>query len=276
MRNVTTPEIFYFDKVSFLFSVLGFGGTVFGLNKILSPTGISITGLLVLCAGIISVIIFSIRQLKTPRPLLKISILQNRQFSLGISMILITHMMLFANFILTPMFLVNICGLNVFQAGLSVLPGGILGAVLPPIAGRLYDRIGPKLIAAFGYTVLALGAFLFSTASQSTAIPFVITLYALSISGIAVILTPIQTNSLNQLDRKDISYGTAIVNTVMLIGAALGASLFVGLMSARMSSLLEKDLNHDSAMLSGIQHAFRVISGFAVAGLTGALCLKTQ
>lgn len=44
-----------------------------------------------------------------------------------------------------PVFSQNYLHVNAMTAGLIVLPGSILGAIVAPIAGRYYDQHGPKL-----------------------------------------------------------------------------------------------------------------------------------
>ena len=49
-----------------------------------------------------------------------------------------------------PLFLQQAQGMGAFEAGLLLLPQALVMGVLMPIAGRLYDKIGPRWPAAIG------------------------------------------------------------------------------------------------------------------------------
>ena len=71
-------------------------------------------------------------------------------------LIMLTHMAMFANLILLPMFLIKLLGFSAFQAGLLVLPGGIVRAVVSRFADRLYDRIGSVKIVGGGFALVTI------------------------------------------------------------------------------------------------------------------------
>jgi MFS family permease len=59
---------------------------------------------------------------------------------------------LYAAMFYIPLFLQNVQGLGALDAGLVLLPQGIVMAVLMPIAGQLYDKFGARWLAIIGLT----------------------------------------------------------------------------------------------------------------------------
>ncbi|WP_321299921.1 DHA2 family efflux MFS transporter permease subunit [uncultured Sphaerochaeta sp.] len=276
MEQTTVTEKIHFDCASVVLSIVGFGGFVYGLESLFSQNSLQISSLLIFIAGIIALGIFVLRQLRLDAPMLDIRVLGNGMYSLGVCLIMMTHMTMFANFIMMPMFLVNMLGLSTFLAGLAVLPGGFMGAVLPPIAGKIYDRIGPRGIVSSGFLLLACMNFLISTFSASTSIIFAIISYIGIMVSVAVILTPAQTNSLSQLQKQDLPHGTAVLNTLMLIGASMGASFFVGIMSAKTHTLVSEGVVGQLSLLGGLHFAYRGVGILCTLGFVLALFLRNS
>ena len=67
---------------------------------------------------------------------------------------------LFAVLFYIPLLLQQAHGLGAFETGLLLLPQALVMAVLMPVAGLLYDKIGPRWPAAIGLAIVALGTYL--------------------------------------------------------------------------------------------------------------------
>ncbi|MBP2635309.1 MAG: multidrug transporter [Firmicutes bacterium] len=276
LKNITATVKTKLDIVSLILSTIGFGATIYGLNRVFSADSTGYLDMGLLMIGIAAIIAFTLRQLTIANPLLNVRAFSYPMFSLGIVLITITYMVLFANFVLMPMFIENILGLTIFQAGLAVLPGGIIGAILPPIFGKLYDRFGPRVIVPVGFAIMASANFFIAGMTSSTNIVFPVIFYCCVIIGLASLLTPSQTNTLNQLPAQYYSHGTAIMNTMMLIGSALGSSLFVGIMGYKQKVCLENNLTALEALSSGIGFAYMFVAALAAMGMVLSLFFRRK
>jgi DHA2 family lincomycin resistance protein-like MFS transporter len=152
-------------------------------------------------------------------------------------------------------------GLTPFEAGLALLPGGILCGILTPLSGRLFDKIGAKPLVTAGCALLIITMFLLSHISLSTGLLTIVLLHIFTTMGTSLINTPVQTNTLNQLPQKYNAHGVAITNTLQQISAAFGSSLFIGLMGAIQAGYLSKiknpsHLQQRAAIISGVDMAF--------------------
>ena len=65
-------------------------------------------------------------------------------------MFVILMMGMFGTFILLPIYMQNVRGLDTLQTGLMLLPGSLLMGLLGPRVGRLYDRLGPTPLVVPG------------------------------------------------------------------------------------------------------------------------------
>jgi hypothetical protein len=84
--------------------------------------------------------------------------------SLSISLIVMAVMMtgLFATLFYVPLLLQSALGYPALAAGLLILPQALVMGFLTPIAGRLYDRIGPRWLVFGGLLIAAYGSYLLS------------------------------------------------------------------------------------------------------------------
>jgi MFS family permease len=59
-----------------------------------------------------------------------------------------------------PVFMQLGQGLTALESGLRILPSAAVMAVLMPLAGRLYDKVGPRPLAVVGFAICAYGNYL--------------------------------------------------------------------------------------------------------------------
>jgi DHA2 family lincomycin resistance protein-like MFS transporter len=258
LSTLTKPKI---DILSIVLSTIGFGGFIFGISSI-ENIGFSnsIVPISLLC-GIGGLILFSKRQFVLKQPMLELRTLKYPMFALGVAMIFITFMIPFAVNIILPTYMQGVLGLTPFVTGLALLPGGILNALISPLSGLLYDKLGAKLLATVGFAVLIIDMFFLSHISGSTTLTILIALQVCMTLGVGLIFAPIQANSLNQLPREYNAHGVTILNTALQIAAAFGSSLFIGLMGATQGKYLSKYenpgiLQQNAALISGVDIAF--------------------
>lgn len=276
LRNVTEKINKKLDFLSLFLSTVGFGALLYGINKLCSTDSSKAEDMLILLIAIVALIIFVLRQLRIVNPLLDVRAFSAPMFSLGMILITITFVILFANFVLMPMFMEKVLGFSASKAGFAVLPGGILGAILPPIMGRVYDRFGPRVIVPLGFGITVLSNFLISRLTGSTNIFVAVLCYCLVMIGINHLLAACQTNSLNQLSKDYFAHGSAIMNTLMMIGSAFGSSVFIAIMTLKQSQLLLTGISEIMATSGGIRFAYLLIAILAIAGFILSLFFRKE
>ena len=97
--------------------------------------------------------LFVWRELTAKRPAVDLRILRNVPFASGTAIGGVLGMGLFGTLFLLPVFLQNLLGFTALASGVAMLPRSIASAVVSPLGGRLYNRLGPKvLVASAGIT----------------------------------------------------------------------------------------------------------------------------
>nr|WP_241987009.1 DHA2 family efflux MFS transporter permease subunit [Cryobacterium psychrotolerans] len=272
MKNVTTPRKTPIDVFSVILSAFGFGGLVYGLSNLGAASGGigSVSGWLPLAVGAIALTLFILRQLRlqqSDRALLDLRTFGSRTFTFAIVMMAISMMALFGTIILLPIYTQTVLGLSSLQAGLLLLPGGLVMGLLAPIVGRLYDRSGPTRLLITGSTIVS-AVFWSMTMLGANSSPWLVLAAHVTLSfGLALLFTPLFTAGLGAVRPELYSHGSAMVGTVQQLSGAVGTALFVTVMASVAATSLAGGATDVAASATGIHAAFlcgAVISLFAI------------
>lgn len=273
VADITKPKI---DILSMLLSTLGFGGIVFGFSSFAEHSLGEIIVLLPLIVGIISLILFVLRQFKLETPMLNLRVFKYPMFTLGVLMLFLGMMMILSSAILLPLYLKGSLLLSAAVAGLLLLPGGVLNGAMAPVTGRIFDKSGPKILLPLGFLVAGIASFLFTTLSTETSNITFILMHCTLFIGIAMVVMPAQTNGLNQLPVKYYPDGSAVMNTLQQIAGAIGTTLAITLMSSGQEKFakITPSATQPEILSAGIEHAYLFITAIACIGLVISFFVK--
>lgn len=282
ISKLTKPKI---DVLSIVLSTLGFGGIVYGFSSAggHGESGGGWTSPIVvatLVIGVVSLLLFSIRQLRMKQPMMDLRTFKYPMFTIGLVLIFLCMMMLLSSMLILPMYLQQGMAVTPLTAGLVLLPGSLLNGFLSPVMGRLFDKFGPKWLVIIGLAITAIVLFMYTGITPTTTLSKIITMHVFMMVGISMIMMPAQTNGLNQLPPDFYPHGTAIMNTLQQVSGAIGTAVAVSILSAGTTRFLSGVTNPESpenqlaGFTSGVQNAFVFALILAVIGLIISLFLK--
>ncbi|WP_448860206.1 DHA2 family efflux MFS transporter permease subunit [Corynebacterium propinquum] len=259
-ENSTQP----IDLISVVLSVVAFGGTVYSLSSLETAldTGDNVgmlVGLLVI--AVIALVVFALRQVrlgKKAQALLDLRPFKIRNFSLAVLIALFSFSVLIGTVTMLPLFVQNGLGDGARTAGLIVLPGGVIQAVMSPIIGRVYDSVGPKPIMIPGAFLMAAGTWLFTTIGTETQVWQLVTFHVIFAFGFGLLMTPMMTTALSSLTGELYSHGSAILTTLQQLAAAAGTALLMVILTRGTDSGLAAGLTEAAATSDGVRAAFVV------------------
>src|SRR5512141_1924329 len=96
------------------------------------------------------------RELTTERPAVDLRILRNASFSSATALGGVLGMALNGSLFLLPLFLQQLLGYTALKSGLAMMPRSLAMAVIMPIGGRFYNRLGPRILVGTGLAVTGL------------------------------------------------------------------------------------------------------------------------
>ncbi|MGX9135814.1 MDR family MFS transporter [Rummeliibacillus sp. JY-2-4R] len=236
LQNVMETRHVNLDYFSLVLSTIGFGGLLYGFSAAGDKGWDSplVYGTIVI--GAIGIIIFIIRQLKMDEPFLDIRIYEHKMFALSSIISAVISVAMFSGMILTPAYVQQVRGISPFHAGLMMLPGAIVMALMSPITGKLFDKIGPRILAFTGLIIMTVTTYFLSKLQADSTYAYIITVYTFRMFGMSMVMMPIMTNGLNQLPMHKNPHGTAINNTVQQVSGAIGTAILVTVMDNRIKS----------------------------------------
>lgn len=250
------------DVPSVIMSTLGFGGLLYGLSTI-GSYGLSIDAGVGTVVGVVALVLFFRRQLSMEHPMLQVRVLQNRKFLMATIIGMLVQGALLAAGILVPIYLQSLMGYSATVSGLVLLPGAIVMGAMGPIAGRLFDKHGPRVLSLIGMGVLTLSTFCFAFLGPDMGLITLTVLYTVRLFSLSLVNMPITTWGMNALDNELVNHGTSVNNTFRQVAGSLGTAIIVSA-STIATNMSANTLGQPQASFFGIDVAF---------ALAGVLCL---
>ncbi|WP_374717163.1 DHA2 family efflux MFS transporter permease subunit [Geobacillus thermodenitrificans] len=231
------------DMKGAIYSTIGFGGVLYGFSEA-GSNGWGQTEVVVsLVVGSLFLVLFTWRSLRSEHPVLNFRVFRYPVFTLSTVIGSVINMAMFAAMVLLPVYLQNLRGFTPLDAGLLLLPGAIVMAIMSPISGWVFDRIGARALAIVGLIITAVTTWEFSKLTMDTPYSHLIWLYIFRMFGMSMLGMPIMTEGLNALPHHLYSHGTAMANTLRQVAASLGTAFLVTVMSNRTKFHVEQYRN---------------------------------
>ena len=183
----------------------------------------------------IALAVFITQELTTRHPLIDLRILGDYNFGMGNLVMIIFTIGMFGSTFLLPLYLQNSMGYTAVQAGAVFLPVGFIQGMMSPIAGKISDKISPKLPMILGIVVLGISFGLNSQLTYLSEHSFVMTSLYLRGFGMGIIFTPLSNLMLLTIPREKMAQASGITNTIRQLGGSLGVAMFTTLLTIRIN-----------------------------------------
>ena len=176
-------------------------------------------------------------------PLLPLSLFKDRNFSLSSSAIAAVGFSITAMFIPLVYFFQAVRGFTPTESALMTAPTAVLSIVLAPIAGKLTDKVHPRLLVVPGVILVGAAMWLYS-AMLSPTIAWGLLLIPAAVMGLgsAFMWGPIATTANRNLPPRSAGAGSGVFNTTRQVGAVIGSSALAALMVNRITDEIAKAL----------------------------------
>ena len=217
-----------------------------------------------IAGGIVMMALFIWQQARTKsEPLVPLALFRDRNFSvanIGIATVgfTVTAMSL------PMMFFYQLArGLSPTDSALLLIPMAVLSGVLAPIAGRVLDRVDPRLLLVPGLLLTAIALFWYA-ALMNPDTPIWVFLLPSALMGIgqAGMWGPLATTATRNLQPRQAGAGAGIYNTTRTIGSVLGSAAIAAFMQSRLEANLPGASNAGGDFGAGQLPAF-VVDGFS-------------
>jgi DHA2 family lincomycin resistance protein-like MFS transporter len=227
IAKLTHPRL---DALSVALIALALVGVLYGISTVFNGNVILTVGAVVI--GACSLFFFAKRQKGLEHPLIDLRALAVKPYAAGAIINMIAIILIFALNIIIPIFLQGSLGSSPLGASLTLFPAIVLAAVIAPIAGRIYDKHGMRVIVPLGFVLIAAFIIILSLCVGTGSLILMALLYIPVICGSALVIGPAQSFALSRLTPELNAHGVTIISTGFQIGGCIGASFFSGLYAA--------------------------------------------
>lgn len=196
-------------------------------------------------------------------PLMSLELFGDRNFTLANIGILAMGFATTGMAIPLMLFAQKSMGLSTIRSAYLLIPMAVMSMVLAPVAGKLTDRVHPRLLAGLGFTGQAVGLWWLGTVMSDKAAVWEILLpiTLLGVSG-SFIWGPLSATANRNLPMRLAGAGSGVYNMTRQVGAVLGSASVGVLMQNRIT-------DHFAPVLAGMPGGGSAGGSFADA--TGAL-----
>ena len=250
------------DVPSIIMSTVGCGGVLYGCSIAGSIGWSEPVVFISIIVGLIGVALFAYRQLHLAEPFLVVSVLKNKSFFIGTVLAMVMFGLMIAGETLLPLYTQNALGHSALTAGLVLLPGALLAGIFSPVAGNIFDKYGPRILAITGTLITVASSFAFLLVRLETSLFLIATLYAVRIFGLTFVTMPVTTWALNCLEDKLIAHGTSVTSSFRQIFGSIITALIITAMTMGQKAFANPE--SAEAMLHGFHNGMLLSACLAV------------
>ncbi len=255
IKQISKIEKVKVDFLSIMAIFFLFTGLIIGFSNLGSK---SIFSLSVWCSWLLGIVglLLLIHRSQITKPLIDLMVFKNKKFAGHVvSFFLFQLCSLGISFIL-PNYIQLVNHQKAITAGLIVLPGALLGAILAPIGGQILDHFGARKPILIGTICSVIALSLFTALSQNLTLKSIILIYLLYMFGTGIAFGNIMTSGLENLILKQRSDGNAILTTLQQFAGAVGTSIVAAIIGQSQSNIQS---NLAQATVNGSFHAFTLL-----------------
>jgi EmrB/QacA subfamily drug resistance transporter len=187
-------------------------------------------------AGLAGLALFIANELKMESPIMDMRLFTgNKTFAFSNLAALINYAATFAVTFILSLYLQYIKGLKPSDAGILLVMQPVLMTVVATFAGRLSDRIDPRLLSSAGMGIIVVGLAMLVFLGEDTSNQFIIISLIILGAGFGLFSSPNTNAVMSSVEKKYLGVASATIGTMRLAGqmfsmaiATLALHLFLG------------------------------------------------
>jgi EmrB/QacA subfamily drug resistance transporter len=224
------------DLLGLIASTVGFGAVLYAASiaeargwtsaTVLTWFGVGLAGL----AALVVIELFVAKE-----PLLDLRLFTKPIFLIASFVGWVSVVALFGAEFLMPLYLQILRGRSALQTGFTLLPLAFAAGIATPLAGRFYDKVGPRVLVVLGFSLLLVNTWQLSQLTATTPISWI--LFLLALRGLALGMT-VQTTlvtALSVIPLPKLARGSALVNSTRQVVQSIGVALLATILASTVS-----------------------------------------
>ena len=248
-----------FDLFGLVLSMAGFSAFVYGITEAGSRGWSDATVIAFLAAGGVLLIACIIVELLVKDPVMDVRLFRSYTFTMANLLQWATVAVLFGSLFLVPFFFEQVEGLSALAAGEILITQGLAMAVGLAIGGKLYNKVGPRILSVAGVAIVAISMIGFTRLEVTTTGADLQLWLILRGLGLGLVGQALQTLAVSAVSNQRMAKATSLISATKTVFGAIGVAIFT-------AYLTQQSATHARAIAAGLQT--RPASGVA------ATCLQ--
>jgi MFS family permease len=251
------------------------GSAIYGLTLVTLVYGFillpAMSGVWLIVAGIVGLSVFTRWEMKVKSPVLNMSLFRrNRTFTFSNLAALINYSATFAVTFLISLYLQYVKGFEPQNAGFILVAMPAVQAIFSPLAGRLSDKIEPRVIASAGMALTTAGLALLILLDGETPLKFIIGTLILLGLGFALFSSPNTNAVMSSASKRDYGVASATLATMRHVGMVFSMGVAM-LMFSLYIGRVEITPEHYLLFLQSMKISFIIFAILCFAGIFASL-----
>jgi len=202
-------------------------------------------------------------------PIIDLSLFKNFTYTLSVISASLVTVGLFGGVFLTPIFLQNIQGVSAIDTGIILIPQAVAMAVMMPVAGRLFDKVGVIPLGLTGLTLMSVMTYELHRLTVDTSFGWLETVLAIRGIGIGLCMMPLSTAGMNAVAPQQVGNASSLSNLIRQVAGSFGIAVLTAIMQQR--AALHAQHISESVTDQGMQYFQSILGTSAITTLGGVI-----
>jgi EmrB/QacA subfamily drug resistance transporter len=217
----------HFDVVGALLYAVGIMVLMIGLSSLPSARGLAMVA-----GGAALLWLFFRHERGDDHPIFDVELFYtNRVFTLSCLASLVMYTTTFANVMLVSLYLQLLKGVPPSRAGVIMMTQPVVMALFSPMAGRMSDRIEPRVIASLGMALTGIGLVGFALLDEHSALHLTVLCLAVCGFGFSLFSSPNVNAIMGAVPPRDYSRASGAMSVMRVIGQLCSMALVAVVMA---------------------------------------------
>jgi DHA2 family multidrug resistance protein len=173
----------------------------------------------------LGLILFVWRELKVENPVVNLRILKDINFSSATFLNGLLGLALMSSLFILPLFLQQLLGYPAFDSGLALIPRSVAMLMIMPLAGRIYNRVGPRVMIGSGLLLNAVSFYQLSILSLSIGFWDIFLPQFLQGVAFGLIFVSLSTAALSTIEKSMLTAAAGLYSVVWQVFSSVGIAL---------------------------------------------------
>jgi len=226
-----------FDPLGLATAVIGFGSLLYAATLAETYGWTGPATLTALVVGLVAISASAVVELYVAKdPMLNLRLFANPVFLNAALVGYVATIALFGAEFLMPIYLQAFRGRTALETGYILLGVAATSAFATPLAGRLFDKVGPRMLVVTGFAILCINTWQLALITGTTPISYIVFLLALRGLAVGLTLQTTFTASLSSIPLSMLPRGSSLLNSTRFVVQAISVAALATVLTSTLSA----------------------------------------